>query len=50
MGDAGAVFKFTAQSMNVAVPRMAKTIVSMWSMGTDLIHMALAPVFQSAFT
>ena len=48
MGDFGAVFRFTDQSMNVAVPRMAKTMVSIWSIGTDLMHIARAPVFQSA--
>lgn len=49
-GEVGAVFKLTAQSMKLAVPRIAKTIVSMWSMGTDLMHIALAPVFQSELT
>ena len=28
VGAVGAVFRFTDQSMNVAVPRMAKTMVS----------------------
>lgn len=50
VGAVGSVFRFTAQSMNDAVPRIAKTIVSMWSIGTDLMHMALVPVFQSALT
>ena len=50
VGAFGAVFRFTDQSMNVAVPRMAKTTVSMWSIGTDLMHIARAPVFQSALT
>ena len=34
--------------MNVAVPRMAKTITFMLSIGTDLRTMALDPVLQLA--
>ncbi|KXH63506.1 hypothetical protein CNYM01_10372 [Colletotrichum nymphaeae SA-01] len=49
-GDAGAVLRLTAQSMKVAEPRMAKTMVFMWSMGTDLMTIAFVPVFQSAET
>lgn len=44
------MFKLTAQSMNVAVPRMAKTMVFIESMGTDLMTMALVPILQSAST
>jgi hypothetical protein len=49
-GDVGVISRFTAQSIKVAVPRMAKTIVFMESMGIDLITMALVPVRQSAST
>ncbi|KAK7446467.1 hypothetical protein Landi51_07414 [Colletotrichum acutatum] len=49
-GEAGAVLRLTAQSMKVAEPRMAKTMVFMWSMGTDLMTIAFVPVFQSAET
>jgi hypothetical protein len=34
----------TAQSIKVAVPRMANTMVFIWSIGTDLITIALVPV------
>lgn len=44
-GEDGAVFRFTAQSMNVAVPLIAKTMVFIWSMGTDLITMARVPLW-----
>ena len=50
VGGVGSVLRFTDQSMNVAVPRMAKTMVSMWSIGTDLMHMARVPVFHWEFT
>lgn len=49
-GDAGSMLRLTAQSIKVALPRMANTMVFMWSMGTDLITMALVPVRQSAST
>ncbi|KAK1529643.1 hypothetical protein CPAR01_11955 [Colletotrichum paranaense] len=49
-GEAGAVLRLTAQSMKVAEPRIAKTMVFMWSMGTDLMTIAFVPVFQSAET
>lgn len=49
-GVVGAILRLTAQSIKVAVPRIAKTIVFMWSIGTDLITIALAPVRQSAST
>lgn len=49
-GDAGAEFRFTAQSKKVCVPRIANTIVFMSSIGTDLITMALVPILQSAST
>lgn len=49
-GDAGAMFRLTAQSMKVAVPRIAKTMVFMSSIGTDLITIALVPVRKSAST
>lgn len=44
-GEDGAVFKFTAQSIKVAVPLIAKTMVFIWSMGTDLITMARVPLW-----
>jgi hypothetical protein len=49
-GDVGEVFKFTAQSMNVCVPRTATTIAFMSSIGSDLITIAFVPDFQSAPT
>lgn len=47
-GDEGAEFRLTAQSMNVWVPRMAKTTVFISSIGTDFITIALVPILQSA--
>jgi hypothetical protein len=42
-GDAGVWFMLTAQSINLALPRIAKTITSWASTGTDFITMALVP-------
>ena len=47
MGDMGAELRFTAQSMNVWLPRMAKTTQFMSEMGTDLITIAFVPRRQS---
>jgi hypothetical protein len=49
-GEAGCEFRFTAQSINVWLPRIANTIVFMSSIGTDLITIAFVPIFQSAST
>lgn len=50
MGDTGAELRFTAQSMNVWLPRMANTTQFMSSIGTDLMTIAFVPIRQSAFT
>ena len=49
-GAVGAELKFTAQSMKVCVPLIAKTMVFMSSIGTDLMTMAFVPVRQSEST
>ena len=49
-GDTGAELRFTAQSINVWLPLIAKTMQFIWSTGTDFIIMALVPIRQSAFT
>lgn len=49
-GETGAESRLTAQSMNVWLPRMAKTMVFISSMGTDLITIAFVPIFQLAST
>lgn len=43
-GDAGDVDRLTAQSINEAVPRMAKIMVCMWSIGMDFIVIAFVAV------
>jgi hypothetical protein len=47
-GDAGAVLKLTAQSIDPLVPLMARIMVFISSIGTDLINMAFVPNRQSA--
>jgi hypothetical protein len=49
-GDAGLELRFTAQSRNVWLPRIAKTIIFLSSMGTDLITIDFVPLRQSAST
>lgn len=49
-GETGAESRLTAQSMNVWLPRMAKTMVFISSMGTDLMTIAFVPIFQLAST
>ena len=50
VGEVGAARTFTAQSRKLCVPRMAKTIVFMSSIGSDLTTMALVPCIQSEST
>ena len=50
VGATGAELRLTAQSMNVWLPRMAKTTQFMSSIGTDLIIMAFVPPRQLAST
>jgi len=49
-GETGADFKLTAQSINVCVPLIAKTMVFISSIGTDLITIAFVPRRQSDST
>ena len=49
-GDAGEELRFTAQSRNVELPRIAKTITFISSMGTDLMTIDFVPIRQSAST
>ena len=50
VGATGAELRLTAQSMNVWLPRMAKTTQFMSSIGTDLMTMAFVPPRQFAST
>jgi hypothetical protein len=49
-GDTGEELRFTAQSRKVELPRIAKTITFMSSIGTDLITIDFVPIRQSAST
>lgn len=48
-GETGAESRLTAQSMKVWLPRIAKTMVFMSSIGTDLMTILL-PILQLAST
>ena len=49
-GEVGSVLRFTAQSINVEVPRIANTMTLWSSMGTDLMTIARVPPRQLALT
>lgn len=49
-GDIGEELRFTAQSRNVELPRIAKTMTFISSMGTDLMTIDFVPIRQSAST